>query len=167
MIEFRFHGRGGQALASWAEVIALAALKQGKYAQTYQSFGLDRPGAPNTAVTRVDDQFIAQRAGMGTAPDVVVLLDPSLAGKVNLAAGLRPGGLVLAPQGCLPAETPGLAEVPADPREAVAARAMMVGAAGAASGEIELPALQEAASELGFGKLADAIAAGFASIVRR
>ena len=97
MIEIRFHGRGGQKLAAWAEALALAALKDGKYSQTYLSFGLDRPGAPNTAITRVADAFIRERAGNGSAPDVVVVLDPTVIGLVDVTAGLKAGGTVIAP----------------------------------------------------------------------
>lgn len=97
MIEIRFHGRGGQKLAARASALALAALKDGKYSQTYLSFGLDRPGAPNTAITRVADAFIRERAGNGSAPDVVVVLDATVIGLVDVSAGLKAGGTVIAP----------------------------------------------------------------------
>jgi len=46
MIEIRFHGRGGQGAVTSAELIALAAIEEGKYAQAFPSFGPERRGAP-------------------------------------------------------------------------------------------------------------------------
>jgi pyruvate ferredoxin oxidoreductase gamma subunit/2-oxoisovalerate ferredoxin oxidoreductase gamma subunit len=99
MIEIRFHGRGGQKLGTWAEALALAALKEGKYSQTYLSFGLDRVGMPNTAITRIDDTFVRQRAGNGSAPDIVVVFDPTVVALVDVTAGLKAGGTVIVPAG--------------------------------------------------------------------
>jgi hypothetical protein len=46
MHEVRFHGRGGQGAVTSAEVLALAAITQGKSAQAFPSFGPERRGAP-------------------------------------------------------------------------------------------------------------------------
>ncbi len=46
MIEIRFHGRGGQGAVTSAELLALAAIGEGKYAQAFPSFGPERRGAP-------------------------------------------------------------------------------------------------------------------------
>ncbi|MFN3407015.1 MAG: 2-oxoacid:acceptor oxidoreductase family protein, partial [Caldimicrobium sp.] len=46
MIEIRLHGRGGQGGVTSAELIAIAAITQGKYAQAFPSFGPERRGAP-------------------------------------------------------------------------------------------------------------------------
>jgi len=46
MIEIRFHGRGGQGAVTSAELLALAAIEEGKYAQAFPSFGPERRGAP-------------------------------------------------------------------------------------------------------------------------
>ncbi|MBW2222358.1 MAG: pyruvate synthase, partial [Deltaproteobacteria bacterium] len=37
MIEVRFHGRGGQGAVTSAELVALAAISEGKYAQSFPS----------------------------------------------------------------------------------------------------------------------------------
>jgi len=42
MIEIRFHGRGGQGAVTSAELLALAAIEEGKYAQAFPSFGPER-----------------------------------------------------------------------------------------------------------------------------
>ena len=45
MIEIRVHGRGGQGAVTSTELIALAAIGEGKYAQAFPSFGPERRGA--------------------------------------------------------------------------------------------------------------------------
>ena len=78
MIEIRFHGRGGQGAVTSAELLALAAIGEGKYAQAFPSFGPERRGAPVVAFCRIDDQPIRIRANI-SEPDLVVVLDASLA----------------------------------------------------------------------------------------
>ena len=62
MLEIRFHGRGGQGAVTSAELIAIAAIGKGKYAQAFPSFGPERRGAPVVAFCRVDDKKILIRA---------------------------------------------------------------------------------------------------------
>ncbi len=94
MIEIRFHGRGGQGAVTSAELLALAAIEEGKYAQAFPSFGPERRGAPVVAFCRIDDQPIRIRANI-YEPDIVVVLDASLLKIVNVASGLKPEGLVV------------------------------------------------------------------------
>jgi pyruvate ferredoxin oxidoreductase gamma subunit len=93
MIEIRFHGRGGQGAVTSAELLALAAIGEGKYAQAFPSFGPERRGAPVVAFCRIDDQPIRIRANI-YEPDLVVVLDASLLKIVNVAAGLKPNGIL-------------------------------------------------------------------------
>lgn len=94
MIEIRFHGRGGQGAVTSAELLALAAIGEGKYAQAFPSFGPERRGAPVVAFCRIDDERIRIRANI-YEPDIVVVLDPTLLKIVNVAAGLKPSGIVV------------------------------------------------------------------------
>lgn len=94
MIEVRFHGRGGQGAVTSAELLALAAIGEGKYAQAFPSFGPERRGAPVLAFCRIDDERIRIRANI-YEPDIVVVLDASLLGIVNVAAGLKTNGLIV------------------------------------------------------------------------
>ncbi len=94
MIEIRFHGRGGQGAVTSAELLALAAIWEGKYAQAFPSFGPERRGAPVVAFCRISDQPIKIRANV-YEPDIVVVLDASLLKIVNVAAGLKPDGLIV------------------------------------------------------------------------
>ena len=94
MIEIRFHGRGGQGAVTSAELLALAAIEEGMYAQAFPSFGPERRGAPVLAFCRISDQPIRIRANI-YEPDIVVVLDASLLKIVNVAAGLKTNGLLV------------------------------------------------------------------------
>jgi pyruvate ferredoxin oxidoreductase gamma subunit len=94
MIEIRFHGRGGQGAVTSAELLALSAIAEGKYAQAFPSFGPERRGAPVLAFCRISDQPIKIRANV-YEPDIAVVLDASLLAIVNVAAGLKPDGILV------------------------------------------------------------------------
>jgi pyruvate ferredoxin oxidoreductase gamma subunit len=94
MIEVRFHGRGGQGAVTSAELIALAAIDEGQYAQAFPSFGPERRGAPVVAFLRVSSSQIRIRSKV-YHPDIVVVLDPTLLDIVDVSAGLKPKGLLV------------------------------------------------------------------------
>lgn len=106
MIEVRWHGRGGQGAVTSVEMLALAAIKEGKFAQGFPSFGPERRGAPVAAFNRVDDKQIKVRSGVYN-PDVVVVLDPSLIGLINVTDGLKPDGILIVNTGKSPEEVRG------------------------------------------------------------
>ena len=95
MIEIRFHGRGGQGAVTSAELLALAAINEGKYAQAFPSFGPERRGAPVIAFCRIDDKPIRIRANI-YQPDLVLVLDPSILRLVKVASGLKESGVLVA-----------------------------------------------------------------------
>lgn len=94
MLEIRFHGRGGQGAVTSAELFAQAAILEGKYAQAFPSFGPERRGAPVVAFCRIDEQPVYLRTKINE-PDIVVVLDPSLLGVVDVAAGLKDRGVLV------------------------------------------------------------------------
>jgi len=94
MIEIRFHGRGGQGAVTSAELLALAAIAEGKYAQAFPSFGPERRGAPVVAFCRISGEPIRIRANI-SEPDLVVVLDASLLRIVKVAAGLKPDSILV------------------------------------------------------------------------
>ena len=94
MIEVRWHGRGGQGAVTSVELLAQAAIAVGKYAQGFPSFGPERRGAPVAAFSRIDDKKIKVRSGI-YKPDVVIVLDSSLIGLVNVTEGLKPDGILI------------------------------------------------------------------------
>lgn len=95
LIEIRWHGRGGQGAVTSTELVAQAAINEGKFAQAFPSFGPERRGAPVLAFVRIDSKEpIRIRAGI-TEPDVVVVLDPGLLSIVNVTAGLKKDGILI------------------------------------------------------------------------
>ncbi|WP_409199862.1 pyruvate synthase subunit PorC [Methanobrevibacter sp. DSM 116169] len=94
MIEIRFHGRGGQGAVTAAEILAKAAFKDGKYAQAFPFFGVERRGAPVMAFTRIDDKPIRVRYQVYN-PDHVLVLDDGLTSVVDVFSGLKEDGDVI------------------------------------------------------------------------
>ncbi len=95
LIEIRWHGRGGQGAVTSAEMLAQAAIAEGKFAQAFPSFGPERRGAPVQAFNRVDTKEPVRLRVDITTPDCVVVLDPSLLEKVKVTSGLKEGGWVI------------------------------------------------------------------------
>lgn len=94
MVEIRFLGIGGQRAMASAELTALAAIAQGKYAQAFPSIEPGKSGAQAAAYVRVSERPIRTRKKKLT-PDVVVVLDPILLRDANVTAGLKRDGLVI------------------------------------------------------------------------
>ncbi len=103
LIEIRWHGRGGQGAVTASEVLAEAALHEGKYFQAFPDYGPERMGAPIRAYTRISSTPINQHHQI-TEPDVVVVLDPTLTGVVDFTEGLDDDGLLLVNTSMSPAE---------------------------------------------------------------
>ena len=55
LIEFRWHGRGGQGAKTACLLLADAAFCSGKYVQGFPEYGPERMGAPITAYNRISD----------------------------------------------------------------------------------------------------------------
>ncbi|MGO8806040.1 MAG: 2-oxoacid:acceptor oxidoreductase family protein [Candidatus Bathyarchaeia archaeon] len=88
MMEFRWHGRGGQGAWTASELLARTALDEGKYIQSFPEFGPERMGAPVTAFTRISLEPIRLHCAI-YEPDVVVVLDNTLLKSVPVTAGLN------------------------------------------------------------------------------
>ena len=94
MIEVRIHGRGGQGAVIASKVLADAVFKEGRFVQSFPSFGVERRGAPVAAFTRIDDKPVRLRCQIYN-PDHVMVLDPSLMQVVDVTSGLKDGGWIL------------------------------------------------------------------------
>lgn len=94
MFTVRFHGRGGQGVVTAAELLASAALREGRQAQALPSFGSERTGAPVKSSCRIDNKAIRIHEPV-TDPDALLILDPTLLHQADLFAGLKPRGYVL------------------------------------------------------------------------
>ena len=93
--EIRWHGRGGQGAVTSAELLALAAIEEGKYAQAFPSFGPERRGAPVLVFNRVSDATPIRARAAITDPDVVVILDPGLLDITDVTSGLKEDGVLV------------------------------------------------------------------------
>ena len=96
MIEVRLHGRGGQGAVVGANILAKAAMNEGKYAQSFPLFGAERRGAPVQAFLRVDTKYIYMK-DIVEEPGHVVVLDAGLikTKTVQVDKGLKTGGWIL------------------------------------------------------------------------
>jgi pyruvate ferredoxin oxidoreductase gamma subunit len=90
----RIHGRGGQGVVSAAEMLSVAAFREGKHAQAFPSFGSERMGAPVMAFCRIDERAIRLRDPV-THPHALIVQDPTLLHQVDLFSGLDPEGYIL------------------------------------------------------------------------
>lgn len=94
MFQVRIHGRGGQGVVTAAEMLSIAAFREGKHAQAFPSFGSERTGAPVVAYCRIDDREIRLREPI-MQPDALIIQDPTLLHQVDIFAGLAAHGYIL------------------------------------------------------------------------
>ncbi|RLB68762.1 MAG: pyruvate ferredoxin oxidoreductase [Deltaproteobacteria bacterium] len=94
MLEIRLHGRGGQGAVIASKILSYAFFLEGKYAQSFPTFGAERRGAPVAAFVRAADHFINRRSQV-VNPDGVIVMAARLTETVAVDAGLRDKGLIL------------------------------------------------------------------------
>ena len=94
VIEMRWHGRGGQGVVTASRLLAEAALEEGLYFQTTPDFGAERSGAPIMAYSRFANEPISNRSNV-TEPDVIIVFDPTLIGRVNFLNGVKDETIVV------------------------------------------------------------------------
>ena len=94
LIEFRWHGRGGQGAKTACLLLADAAFCSGKYVQGFPEYGPERMGAPITAYNRISDVRCSVHCNIEN-PDYVVVVDATLLDSVDVTHGLSPEGAVI------------------------------------------------------------------------
>ncbi|MFV2092757.1 MAG: 2-oxoacid:acceptor oxidoreductase family protein [Hyphomicrobiales bacterium] len=94
MFQVRIHGRGGQGVVTAAELLSVAAFIEGKNAQAFPSFGSERMGAPVVSYCRMDDKEIRLREPI-SAPDALIIQDPTLLHSIDVFKGLNRQGYIL------------------------------------------------------------------------
>ncbi|MCU0631965.1 MAG: 2-oxoacid:acceptor oxidoreductase family protein [Methanolinea sp.] len=94
MFEVRIHSRGGQGGVTAARLLALAAIRDGKYATACPFYGAERRGAAVVSYVRIDDRPIRVYSQI-RHPDLVLVLDPSVMEVVDVLQGMKEGGRVL------------------------------------------------------------------------
>jgi len=103
LTEIRWHGRGGQGVVTAGKVLAETALGANLYFQAFPDYGPERAGAPIRAYTRLSQQPISVHSAI-EAPDVVVVLDATVMGAVDVTEGLKSDGVVIVNTGQSPKE---------------------------------------------------------------
>jgi pyruvate ferredoxin oxidoreductase gamma subunit len=162
--EIRFHGRGGQGAVTAADLLAMAAFYEGRYSQSFPSFGTERRGAPVLAFARIANSFIRRRSQI-YSPDYVVVLDPSLIEVVDVTQGIRDDGKILINSEKSPDElgletkaevhTINATKIALDVLGVPIVNTAMIGAFGAMSGEVSLEAIVKAVKNRFSGSLAE------------
>jgi pyruvate ferredoxin oxidoreductase gamma subunit len=94
-MELCWHGRGGQGVVTANEILAETAIREGKYVKAFPEFGPERMGAPIRAFTRISNEPIKVHSQV-YEPDIVIILDPTLVGKVDVTKGLKKDSVILA-----------------------------------------------------------------------
>jgi 2-oxoacid:acceptor oxidoreductase gamma subunit (pyruvate/2-ketoisovalerate family) len=92
--EFRWHGRGGQGAWTASELLARAAIHEGKYIQSFPEFGPERMGAPVKAYTRISDEPIRLHCAVYN-PNLSIVMDPTLLATVKVTEGLDENGILI------------------------------------------------------------------------
>ncbi len=160
MLEIRFHGRGGQGAVVASKMLAVAFFKEGKGVQSFPTYGAERRGAPVAAFIRVDDKPVLYHHNI-YSPTHVVVLDPSLMERVDIAQGLQKGGFIMINTKLAPSDFPELApyQVHVVDASGIAVRhdlgsaenpivnTAVLGAFAHASGLLALPSVLEAVRE--------------------
>ena len=94
ILEIRWHGRGGQGAKTAALLFGDAALDAGLYIQAFPEYGPERMGAPVASFNRLSKKPIYLHCAI-TEPSLVVILDPTLIGSVNVTNGLPKDGKII------------------------------------------------------------------------
>ena len=92
--EIRIHSRGGQGAKTAAQILAEAAIADGKFAQAFSEYGPERSGAPMKTFFRISRRPIRLHSDVRT-PNLVLVVDPSLLENIDITEGLVDGGIVV------------------------------------------------------------------------
>jgi len=95
MIEIRWHGRGGQGAVTSVEMLAMAAIEAGKYAQGFPAFGPERRGAPGHGLQSNIRKNLSRSAPASIALMSSLCWTPVWLGLVNVTDGLKPDGILI------------------------------------------------------------------------
>ena len=139
-----------------AELLSIAAFKDGKFSQAFPSFGAERVGAPVQAFVRIDDKKVRIREDV-RHPDYLIVQDENLLETVPILDGLKPDGLIVVnsekkPEDLQLKTTASIETIPATEiaLEIIGRpipNAIMIGAFCTITGLVSLDAVQEAIME--------------------
>ena len=92
--EIRLHGMGGQGVVATGELIAIAALYEGKFCRAFPFYGSARRGAPVVAFAQIGDESEATRS-MIYHPGFLFIMDPMMPETMDVTSGIKEGGVIL------------------------------------------------------------------------
>jgi 2-oxoacid:acceptor oxidoreductase gamma subunit (pyruvate/2-ketoisovalerate family) len=92
--EIRLHGRGGQGAVSAADLLAVAAVIDGRYGSSFPMYGSERRGAPVVAFVCLDEKPVREKTQIYT-PDCVIVLDSRQRSWPQTYDGLKPDGALV------------------------------------------------------------------------
>lgn len=85
--EVIFFARGGQGAKTASELVAHAAVREGKFVKAFPFFGPERSGAPTKMFLRISHKEIRTQEPVND-PDVVVVLDETVMDNQDIAKNL-------------------------------------------------------------------------------
>lgn len=94
IMEFRWHGRGGQGAKTACLLLADIAFTSGKHVQGFPEYGPERMGAPITAYNRISSERCLVRSNIYN-PDFVIVIDETLLASVDVTRGLKETGAII------------------------------------------------------------------------
>lgn len=94
MIQIRWHGRGGQGAKTASQLLAEAAVLDGKFTQAFPEYGAERTGAPIKAYTKISDERILAHTPI-VLPDIVVVVDETLLDVEPITEGFKDSSILL------------------------------------------------------------------------
>lgn len=94
VMEIRWHARGGQGAVTAAKTLAEMSLSKDMYFQAFPEYGPERMGAPIQCFNRLSKERISTYCGI-TRPDIIVVVDSSLLGVVDITAGVSDDGIII------------------------------------------------------------------------
>ena len=94
-IEIRWHGRAGQGVVTAAATVAdVLSSEKNIYVQAFPEFGAEKRGAPILAFNRISKKPIRSHSQV-YYPDIVIVTDPSLLGRVDVTSGAKEDAIFL------------------------------------------------------------------------
>ncbi len=166
--EIRLHGMGGQGVVAAGELIAIAALYEGRFCRAFPFYGSARRGAPVLAFAQIGEESEATRS-MIYHPKYLLILDPTMPETMDVTTGMKEGGIILYNTNKAPAEAKGLFDVKLSKLGVVDATCIaekvigrpipntaMLGAFSKATGLLKLESVNKAIRKRFSGKIADA-----------
>jgi len=97
MKEIRIHARAGQGAITTASLLGYAYFTKGMFPYAFPHFGAARMGAPMNAFVRVDSKPVRLRSQI-YEPDYLIIVDATLMRGFNCFAGLKEDGIAIISQ---------------------------------------------------------------------